>query len=147
MREMRFEPAARAAVLALTLSVSAGCGNTVSGPSATPTPSGPTPTPSAPHIVFVGQDQSGNRLNVFVDQASGTSTTTIHVGDTVQWNWLSGTHSTTSGICPNGCIPDGTWDSGVESGATFQHTFPSAGSYPYFCRVHGTMMQGTVIVQ
>ena len=48
---------------------------------------------------------------------------------------------------PPGCIPDGLWDSGIGHDITFQHTFPAAGTYPYFCLVHGAMMQGTVIVQ
>ena len=83
----------------------------------------------------------------FVDQVSGTSTTTISVGSTVNWVWVSGFHSTTSGTCPTSCTPDGIWDSGVGSGMTFSHTFPQAGTFPYFCLSHGAMMQGTVIVQ
>ena len=42
-------------------------------------------------------------------------------------------------------MPNGVWDSGVRSqGATFTHTFNSAGTFPYYCRVHGQV--GTVIV-
>ena len=138
----------RASRLSLALLLSAvaiGCDDTMTGPSATPTPS--APTPSVFHQVYVGQAAGGARANVFVDAASGTSTTTVHAGETVQWIWLSGTHSTTSGACPLGCVADGLWDSGVVSGATFQHTFPTAGTFPYFCLVHGAMMQGTVVVQ
>ena len=83
----------------------------------------------------------------FLDQQSGTSTTTIHVGDTVQWVWVSGFHSTTSGTCAGACTPDGKWDSGAGSGMTFSHTFSQAGSFPYFCTVHQSLMQGTVMVQ
>lgn len=134
--------------LALLLAAAAiGCDDTMTGPSATPTPSVPTPTPSVFHDVYVGQAAGGARANVFVDSGSGTATTTIHAGETVRWVWLSGTHSTTSGACPLGCVADGLWDSGVVSGTTFQHTFPSAGTFPYFCLVHGAMMQGTVVVQ
>ncbi len=141
----------RAARLALALAAAAaaiGCDDTMTGPSATPTPSGLTPTPSAPpHAVYVGQAPGVGRANVFADSTSGTATTTIHAGDTVQWIWLSGTHSTTSGACPLGCVADGLWDSGVLSGGDFSHTFPTAGTFPYFCLVHGGMMQGTVVVQ
>lgn len=135
--------------------------NTVSGPSPlpnmtptplppgarTPTPGGhPTPTPApAPQMATVNVGQGGNN---FVDQQSGTSTTTIHAGSTVNWVWVNGTHSTTSGSCPSGsCQPNGQWDSGIGSGMTFSHTFMQTGTFPYFCSVHGAMMQGMVVVQ
>lgn len=124
-----------------------GCGDTMTGPTPTPTPSGPTPPPSAPRTVYVGTDSTGQRTNAFFDPVSGTSTSTIHVGDAIQWVWAAGSHSTTSGVCPFGCVADGLWDSGIGSGMTFQHSFPTAGTFPYFCLVHGAMMQGTVVVQ
>jgi PKD repeat protein len=95
---------------------------------------------AATHQVEVGQ--GGDR---FVDDQSGTSTTTINVGDTVLWNWAQSDHSTTSGNC---CQGDGKWDSGVNNaGHQFSFTFTSAGSFPYFCLVHRAMMTGMVIVQ
>jgi plastocyanin len=30
---------------------------------------------------------------------------------------------------------------------TFSHTFTQAGSFPYFCTVHQSAMQGMVVVQ
>jgi plastocyanin len=30
---------------------------------------------------------------------------------------------------------------------TFDRTFPTAGTFPYFCTVHGSMMTGTIVVQ
>ena len=60
----------------------------------------------------------------------------IQIGDTVQWTWSTGKHSTTSGT-PG--APDGIWDSGVHSTPfTFSHTFSTAGSFSYFCTPHGT---------
>jgi plastocyanin len=32
------------------------------------------------------------------------------------------------------------------SGGSFSHTFTSAGSFPYFCMIHGSMMTGMVVV-
>ena len=114
---------------------------------ATPIHSGATPTPmpggGQTEMVQVGTGGG----TVFVDQKSGTSTTTIHVGDTVQWVWVNGFHSTTSGSCSGSCTPDGIWNSGAGSGMTFTHTFTSSGTFPYFCLVHQSMMQGTVVVQ
>ena len=87
----------------------------------------------------------GSSGNNFRDEVSHNSTSTINVGDTVMWTWNSGIHTTTSGNC---CTGDGKWDSGVHGVPfNFSHTFDTAGSFPYFCVVHGAMMTGTVIVQ
>jgi plastocyanin len=86
--------------------------------------------------------------HAFQDAISGTSTSTIAVGDTIQWNWAYGGHSTTSGTCSTTCMADGLWNSGVlAAGAVFSHTFSSVGTYHYFCSVHTVYMQGTVIVE
>jgi len=71
---------------------------------------------------------------------------TIHIGDTVQWTWAVSGHSSTSGTPGN---PDGLWDSGIQnSGFVFSHTFPTAGTFNYFCSPHGLCcgMIGTVTV-
>jgi plastocyanin len=74
----------------------------------------------------------------------------IHVGDTVHWVWATDDHSTTS---VSGQIE--SWDSGVHnSGFTFDHTFTHAGSFVYYCVIHGSDngngtasgMSGTIIV-
>jgi len=144
----RTQQAARAAILLLAAVVAIGCDDTMTGPKPTPTPlPGPTPTPGPPRIVHVGQSAMGQPENLFLDTVSNASTTTIKAGTSVEWIWLSGYHSTTSGTCPMGCVPDGNWNSGIGAGLVFQHTFPTPGTFPYFCSVHGTMMQGTVIVQ
>jgi PKD repeat protein len=94
--------------------------------------------------VEVGQ---GGGLN-FTDDASHTSTTTINVGDTVNWTWDTGFHSTSSGTCNGGCSKDGQWDSGAMSApASFSHVFNAAGNFPYFCEIHGSIMTGMVVVQ
>lgn len=112
----------------------------------TPAPASPTPTPAPGGQMEMVQIGTGGGM-VFVDQKSGTSTTTIHVGDTVQWVWVNGFHSTTSGTCSGTCTPDGIWNSGANSGITFTHTFSQAGNFPYFCLVHQSLMQGMVVVQ
>ena len=74
------------------------------------------------------------------------SSVTIHTGDSVLWTWSSTGHSSTSGS-PG--MPNGLWDSGIlNQGATFMHTFNSAGSFSYYCNPHGACcgMVGTVIV-
>ena len=100
-----------------------------------------------------GSDTATATVNVgqggtkFVDTVSGTSTTTIPVNTTVVWNWVGGFHSTTSGSCTTSCTADNLWDSGQNSAPhTFMRVFNQVGTYHYFCSVHNTAMQGTVIV-
>ncbi|HTR01575.1 MAG TPA: plastocyanin/azurin family copper-binding protein [Thermoanaerobaculia bacterium] len=100
----------------------------------------------------------------FVDDVSGTSVSTIHVGDTVQWIW-EGTmeHSVTSGTCDHqgggggyggyggggGSCEDGhTWQStGLQSaGHMFSWAFPSAGTFSYYCAMHLNSMTGKIVV-
>src|SRR5215510_984152 len=72
------------------------------------------------------------------------SSVTIHPGDQVKWTWATSGHSTTSGR-PG--MPNGIWDSGVRSqGATFTHTFNSAGTFPYYCTRDLGGVVGKVIV-
>ena len=123
---------------------------TPGAPTMTPTPAtapSPTATPTGGTVATVNIGSGG--ANSFVDQTSGTNTTSIRAGDTVHWVWVSGTHSTTSGTCPpiGECTPDGNWDSGIGTSTTFDHVFPTPGTFPYFCRVHEGMMTGTVVVQ
>jgi len=118
------------------------------GPTATPQPTVPTPPPTptptpARQTVTVNVGQGGIR---FVDQNSGSDRTTIRVGDTVRWVWVGGFHSTTSGTCSGNCQADGLWDSGAGSGMTFSHRFTQAGTFDYFCTVHGSAMTGVVQV-
>ncbi len=109
-----------------------------------------TPTTNPNRIVFVGQGGG----TTFVDSVSGTSTTTITAGTTVEWDWVTGLHSTTSGTCtainctpgPGG-PPGDIWTSGqLTAPATFTRTFNNVGTFTYFCTVHGVMMQGLVNV-
>jgi 6-phosphogluconolactonase (cycloisomerase 2 family)/plastocyanin len=72
---------------------------------------------------------------------------TIQAGDTVQWRWATNGHSTTSGTPGH---PDGMWDSGVQRRRfVFNQTFPTAGTFNYFCTPHGACcgMIGAVTVQ
>jgi len=128
-------------------------------PTATPTSppggSSPTPTPTS------GQSGTTVTVNVapggahgFVDTVSRNSATSIHVGDTVQWQFMAEIHSATSGSCTvdpyygdTSCNPDGTFDSGqLGVGRTYSKTFTASGSYKYYCSVHGYTMTGTIQV-
>jgi plastocyanin len=117
---------------------------TSSVPTATPSRT-PTPTPT----VAAGQTRVVEvHSDFFRDQVSGNSSTTINVGDKIEWEWVSGTHTSTSGACPP-CTGDGKWRSAVMSSGTFSHTFTAADrgmTFPYFCEIHTTIMTGVVHV-
>jgi len=85
------------------------------------------------------------------DLASQVDTTRIEVGEGVLFKWVSGSHTTTSGTPGD---PDAglLWDAPISNLNTstreFLVTFPTAGTYPFFCRPHGEFsnMTGVVIV-
>ncbi len=80
----------------------------------------------------------------------GVCPTTITVGDTVSWDFNSASFAHTTTDCGGNCSvgPFGAvWDSGtISGGGTFQHTFNSAGVFPYLCTLHSPFMRGTITV-
>jgi hypothetical protein len=78
-------------------------------------------------------------VNVDIQPAAfSPSDVTIRANDQVQWTWVSDFHSTTS--------DSSLWDSGIQTtGYVFTNTFSTAGTFPYFCVVHG--FTGSVTVQ
>jgi plastocyanin len=76
-----------------------------------------------------------------VDFAFTPAAVTVQANDKVKWTWVGTfSHSTSNNA--------GLWFSGVHStGFTYTNTFTAAGSFPYRCSVHPTIMLGTVTVQ
>lgn len=80
----------------------------------------------------------------------------VESGTTVTFRIESGSHSSTAYKEGNGPaevtrIPEDAeaWDSGTltEEGATFEHTFETAGTYDYFCIPHKSLgMVGRIVV-
>ena len=76
----------------------------------------------------------------------------IQVGETVEWVWGSSNHTVTSGDgTPDNlfCSPDNQNCATAPSsnaGATYQFKFDQAGTFKYYCRVHGISMSGAVTV-
>ena len=92
----------------------------------------------ATSLAFCSTEAIGTTVDVAIGDGGlffSPSSVTIQPGDTVRWTFSSGGHSTTSGS-PG--MPNNLWDSGIRSqGAVFNHTFPSAGTFPYYCIPHG----------
>ena len=67
------------------------------------------------------------------------STMTVVEGQTIEWTNTSET--------PHTVTVTGTFDSGgVAAGGSFAFTFTDAGTYSYFCTIHGASLQAGVVV-
>jgi len=87
----------------------------------------------------------GSNVSV-IDNAYSPASLTVQAGTMVMWrNNGNSQHTVTSGD-PNNA--GALFDSGLlGNGAMFQHMFNDKGTFPYFCRVHGSIMSGTIVVQ
>jgi plastocyanin len=82
---------------------------------------------------------TGGNSVAIVDFAFNPTSVTVKAGTTVNWmNNGSTTHTVTA--------DDGSFDSGnLNGGASFSHTFASAGTFSYHCSIHSSM-KATVTV-
>jgi plastocyanin len=68
----------------------------------------------------------------------------VHVGDTVKWVWIGGSHTTTSTSVPAGAS---TWDAPINSiNTTFIYKVVVPGTYNYVCTIHAPGMSGSFAV-
>ena len=71
------------------------------------------------------------------DFSFAPSTLNVSLGDTIRWNWISGSHTTTSGAIPTGAA---AWNSALNSTTTtFIYVPAVAGTYSYICVPHQSM--------
>jgi plastocyanin len=124
------------------------------------TPEASAPDSSPSDSAADGTSDGGPQMFVVTVGPGGAhtfepSSVTIHVGDTVEWQWQSSGHTVTSG---SACTADNAFCSPADatcattptsdSGSTYSHTFTQTGSFPFFCRPHCSMgMTGTVVVE
>ncbi|MBE0648187.1 MAG: T9SS type A sorting domain-containing protein [Bacteroidales bacterium] len=65
----------------------------------------------------------------------------VQVGDTIHWQWVEGSHTTTSTSVPAGAA---TWDSPMTSGnQVFEYKVTVAGMYNYKCTPHSGIQTGS----
>jgi plastocyanin len=98
--------------------------------------------------LLAGRTAQAATFNVNVQNFNfSPNTLSIGTGNSVQWTLVGGTHTSTSATSVGGCTASGLWDSGT-LGSTFTHTFPTAGTFPYFCTFHcaSSGMTGTITV-
>ena len=133
---------------------------TQSQPTATPTPpteaqptAAPTPTTEAQPTATLAPEGMTPPLTIDLDMKDFRhQDATVQAGTTVVWtNRDVVQHTVTSGS-PSDPDPGSLFDSGsgipnwVVQGEIYTFTFNEAGVFPYYCRVHGAPMSGTVTV-
>jgi plastocyanin len=96
---------------------------------------------SSPTSVANSCGSSGASANINTPSSSNTfspNSATITHGQTVCWqNSSSVTHTVTA--------DNGDFDVNLPVGNIFQHTYPTAGTYTYHCKIHAAMT-GTIVV-
>lgn len=78
------------------------------------------------------------------------SNVNANIGDTIRWNWVSGSHTTScDGILPGTSLPPNAapWDAQMNSGnPVFNYVVTVAGTYNYICIPHAPSMAGVITV-
>ncbi len=71
------------------------------------------------------------------DNQFSPSNAILNVGDTIKWQWESGTHTTTSTSVPANA---GAWDAPIDAANTvFSYVVMEPGAYAYQCNFHFQM--------
>ncbi|MGO8939886.1 MAG: cupredoxin family copper-binding protein [Mycobacterium sp.] len=115
-------------------------GSNASGTPGMPGMSGMPSMTGAPPGTATGSPAGVAGDQVGIDNfAFAPATLTVKAGSTVTWtNHDEEPHTVAA--------TDGSFHSpGMGTGATFSHTFPTAGKFDYVCSIH-PMMHGTVVV-
>lgn len=113
----------------------------------TPTPTRTSTPPTAGATAAPTEPVTENPQIEMSDLSYDPNDVTVRVGTTVTWTNRETTqipHTVTSGTpgAPNGIFDSGT----VNAGQSYQFTFTTAGTYPYYCTIHGAAMTGVVHV-
>ncbi|MBI3913559.1 MAG: LysM peptidoglycan-binding domain-containing protein [Chloroflexi bacterium] len=125
--------ASAATPCAVTITPTPTPGGATSTPSPTPTSTPGTPTPSAAAVVM----QNIAFLPTTLTLARGSTVTWTNI-DTVSHTVSSGAPGQLSGVFRSNQLAPGQ---------TFSFAFNTAGTFPYFCEIHGAAMQGTITIQ
>jgi plastocyanin len=86
---------------------------------------------------------AANKFTITVANFQFTpSNLNVSVGDTIEWVWQNGTHTTTSTSVPSGAS---NWDAPMSTTSrSFKYIISAAGIYNYWCTIHAPAMAGTI---
>lgn len=95
-------------------------------------------------FIFFQSEATTWNVNVENFQFSPKTILSVVVGDVIHFVWVNGGHTTSSSAVPDGAA---TWDAPINSlTKTFDYTVTTAGTYNYFCKIHGALvMSGSFI--
>ena len=110
-----------------------------------PARSGAVATAGAPVDTFLAINTIFN-----ADHNAATQQDTVHIfaGQSVLWQWVNSSHTTTNGLGSSDPLAGSMWDVPLTSAAPqFVREFDQTGLFPFFCRPHeGFGMKGAVSV-
>jgi plastocyanin len=135
--------------VALGAAMLAACGGSSGGSGYS---TGPSSNPPTGGTTTGGNTNSNTNQVTMVDQSFSPTVVTVPKGTTVTWTWPvcdnSGSYGYAACITHSVTFDDGSGiASPVQSSGTFSRTFTTAGDFKYHCAVHGTAMNGEVVVQ
>lgn len=87
---------------------------------------------------------NGEKLVKVTDNAFDPTTKTINAGEKVMWTWTGSNQHNVTWV-----VASGTGNSATQAAGTYTRDFSAAGSFDYYCTIHGTAttgMRGTVVV-
>ena len=83
---------------------------------------------------------AGNSVQATAQLTFTPVTLNVKTGDTVTWN-------NSSGIAHNVTFDSGpAFNQNLNDGSQVTRTFTTAGTFTYFCSIHGKSMHGTIVV-
>jgi plastocyanin len=137
MTKTRFFAGAAILVFAVACSSSDNGGAVQTPPATTSASASPCATPAAA--------ATGTPVAVSAtgDLKFEPPSVSVKVGGTVQWTVTGSASHTVTSQAGQTC----SFDSGnLDTGAKYALTFTTAGTFKYFCKIHGQSMSGTVTV-
>lgn len=101
-------------------------------------------------FVITTKTVTATKITIHVANFSFTpATVNANVGDTIEWMWMTGSHTTTCDGAGGTSLPAGaaTWNSPMNSNTPlFQYVLTEAGTYNYVCLPHASNMSGVLNV-
>jgi plastocyanin len=89
---------------------------------------------------------NGNTISVR-DNLFSPASMTVAIGTTVTWVFQGNNQLTVTSGSPADANAGSLFDNGARSSGSVQFTFNQAGTFNYFCRIHGAAMTGSITVQ
>jgi plastocyanin len=95
---------------------------------------------AAPPATSSSTPATGNTVQATAQLTFTPVSLSIKKGDTVKWN-------NSSGVAHNVTFQSGpSFSQALNDGSQISRTFTTAGSFNYFCSIHGQSMHGTIVV-